>query len=176
MSEIIAKKYVKALLGSLKDKEIKDALNNLQSLIPAYDNKKFNSILNSYDISDDDKANFILSLFKKPDAKLINFIKLLSANKRLTDIPSIVKELSNQISVKENKYEGFLISGFKVKADEIKDIEQNISKKLNTSIKLKNRVTDYSGIKVEVDSLGIEVSFSADRLKAQMSEHILKSL
>ncbi len=176
MSEIIAKKYVKALIGSLKDKEIKDALNNLQSLIPAYENKKFTSILNSYDISDDDKANFILSLFKKPDLKLTNFIKLLSTNKRLTDIPSIVKELSNQISVKDNKYEGLLISGFKVKADEIKDIEQNISKKLNTSIKLKNRVTDYPGIKVEVDSLGIEVSFSADRLKAQMSEHILKSL
>jgi len=115
-------------------------------------------------------------MFDKPDAKFTNFIKLLSANGRLTEIPSIVKELSTQMALKNNQYEGFLISNFKIKADEIKDIESNLSKKLNADIKLTNQVTDYPGIKVEVESLGIEVSFSQERLKAQMAEHILNSL
>ena len=33
---------------------------------------------------------------------------------------------------------------------------------------------DFNGIKIELDDLGVEVSFSIDRLKAQMSEYILK--
>ena len=37
-------------------------------------------------------------------------------------------------------------------------------------------VNAYPGIKVELDNLGVEVSFSAERLKAQMCEHILKAI
>ena len=36
--------------------------------------------------------------------------------------------------------------------------------------------SDYNGIKIELDDLGVEASFSVDRLKAQMSEYILKAI
>lgn len=176
MSDVIAKKYINALMKSMDSKALEATLGSLKSLIPAFGSEKFNNILNSSDVTNADKEGFILSMIEKPDAKLTNFIKLLSSNGRLTDIPSIVKELSNQIALKNNQYEGLLISNFKIKADEIKEIELSLSKKLNADIKLTNQVTDYPGIKVEVESLGIEVSFSQDRLKAQMAEHILSSL
>jgi F-type H+-transporting ATPase subunit delta len=176
MSDVIAKKYVNALMKSLDSESLGRALSSLKSLVPAFGNTKFNNVLNSSDVSVADKEGFILSMIDNPDAKLTNFLKLLSTNGRLTEIPSIVKELSKQIALKNNQYEGLLISNFEVGDDEIRDIESNLSKKLNADIKLTNQVTDYPGIKVEVESLGIEVSFSQDRLKAQMAEHILNSL
>ncbi len=176
MSDVIAKKYINALMTSMDGKAQETTLGSLKTLVPAFGNEKFNNILNSSDVTNANKEAFILSMIEKPDTKLANFIKLLSANGRLTEIPSIVKELSKQIALKNNQYEGLLISNFKVGADEIKDIESSLSKKLNSDIKLSNQVSDYPGIKVEVESLGIEISFSGERLKAQMAEHILNSL
>ena len=173
---ILAKKYVAALMKSMDSSDLEKSYKNLSSLVPAFENKKFNTILQSSDLSVKDKENFVLSMFDNTDGKFGNFIKLLSLNGRLNEIPSIVKELSKQIALKNNQYEGVLISNFEVPSDEIKDIESNLSKKLNVDIKLENRVTDYPGIKVEIDSLGLEVSFSQERLKTQMAEHILSSL
>ena len=36
--------------------------------------------------------------------------------------------------------------------------------------------SDYNGIKIELEDLGVEASFSMDRLKAQMIEYILKAI
>ncbi|MCH9813357.1 MAG: F0F1 ATP synthase subunit delta [Epsilonproteobacteria bacterium] len=176
MSDIIAKKYVKALSATMDDAGLTATFNSLEALIPAFQEKKFNNILHSNEVSNAQKESFVLSLLDNTDAKFTNFVKLLSANGRLSEIPSIVKELSNQIALKNNQYEGLLISNFEVEASQLEEIEKNLSSKLDASIKLSNQVTDYPGIKVEVESLGIEVSFSADRLKSQMAEHILKSL
>ena len=176
MSDVIAKKYINALMKSMDGGALESTHKSLKTLVPAFGNEKFNKILNSSEVTDADKEAFIFSMIENPDTKLTNFIKLLSSNGRLTEIPFMVKELSKQIALKNNQYEGLLISNFKVSDDEMKDIEKNLSKKLNSDINLTNQVTDYPGIKVEVESLGIEVSFSQDRLKAQMAEHILSSL
>ncbi len=173
---ILAKKYVVALMKSMDGSELEKSYNNLNSLVSAFSNAKFNNILQSSDVSTKDKENLILSMFDDKDTKFTNFIKLLSENGRLNEIPSIVKELSKQIALKNNRYEGVLISNFEVPENEIKDIESNLSKKLNVDIKLVNNVTDYPGIKVEIDSLGLEVSFSQERLKNQIAEHILSSI
>ncbi len=176
MSSVIAKKYVKALISSLDDKALVSTLGNLKTIVPSFANKKFNEILGSHNITNSQREAFILSLFKNPDEKFTNFLKILNANGRLSDIPAITHELSKQISLKNNEYEGLLISNFKVDKADIKEIEENISKKLDATIKLTNKVSENSGIKVEVESLGVEVSFSSDRLKSQMTEHILKTL
>ncbi len=173
---VIAKKYVKALVESVDEKSLVLAYESLKNLIPAFNNKKFNNILSSSDVTSLKKGEFILSLLKNPDVKLTNFIKLLSKNGRLNEIPTITKELKNQIAKLNNQFDGVVISNFEVNQSDMIDLEKSISKKLNTTIKLENKVSDYPGIKVEVESLGVEVSFSKDRLKAQMAEHILKTL
>ena len=57
-----------------------------------------------------------------------------------------------------------------------KMLEENLSSKFNAKIKLENVVSEYPGIKIELDDLGVEVSFSIERLKTQMIEHILKAI
>lgn len=176
MSSVIAKKYVRALTSSLDDSGLENVFASLSTLLPAFSDKKFQAILGSSDVNASQKESFILSMFENADQKLTNFIKILGENGRLGDIPAIVKEIANQIALKNNTYEGVLISNFEVSDESLADIEANISKKLDANIKLQNKVTDYPGIKVEVESLGIEVSFSSDRLKSQMTEQILKAL
>lgn len=176
MNSVIAKKYVTALADSMNDKLLISTLSSLKTLVPAFANKKFNNILLSNDIDSSQRESFILSMFEKPNVKFTNCIKLLNTNGRLGDIPAIVKELSNYIALKNNQYEGLLISNEKVDKKDMEDIEKKISKKLGSTIKLTNKVSDYSGLRVEIESLGVEISFSNDRLKAQMAEYILKSL
>ncbi len=176
MSSIIAKTYVKALLKSMNKKELNETLESLKEIIPAFKEQKFLDILFSKTLSLDDREEFLLTLFQKPSKKFTNFIKLLNIHDRLLEIPSIAKELQNQISILNNEYEGKLISNFKITQKDKKEIEESLSKKFDAKIKLQNQVSDYDGIKVEIDSLGAEVSFRVDQLKNQIAKHIFKSL
>ena len=105
-----------------------------------------------------------------------NFIKLLGANKRLELIPAILNEMKIEQSLLENTYRGEVIGNFDLSADQLKALEENFSKKFDSKIKLDGSKSDYNGVKVELDDLGVEVNFSIDRLKSQMSEYILKAI
>ena len=176
MDTKIAKKYVKALLNTLDQKETEELSSSLNKLVSAFENHKFKDILLSPDISKNTKEEFILSSLDTKDKKIENFVKLLVSHKRLMQIPSIAGELDYQLSLRKNEYKGFIISNFKMKESQIKKLEQSFSKKFNSTIKLENRVTDYQGVKVEIGALGVEVGLSQDRLKAQLTEHILKAI
>ena len=60
--------------------------------------------------------------------------------------------------------------------DEIKMLEGKFSKKFNSSIKLNFEKKDVDGIKIDIDSLGIEIGFSRERVQTAMLEHILKAI
>ena len=101
---------------------------------------------------------------------------MLNCNDRLKLIPVVSKELKYQLSLKNNTYEGTVSTNFKMSQAQIATLEENFSKKFNSKIKLNANENSYPGIKVELDDLGVEVSFSVERLKAQMTEHILKAI
>lgn len=176
MSEAIGKKYIKALISSVGDKNLGSVSTALISLSSAFSSAKFNNIILSSDVKKEDKESFVLSMLEKPDAKLTNFIKLLIENGRLSDIPAMSKELQKQIAIKDNEYHGVLISNFEVKSEEITEIEKNLSSKLGSVIKLENQISDYPGLKVKIEDLGVEVGLSTARVQSQLVEHILKSL
>jgi len=176
MSGTIAKKYVNALFKSCDDAQIKSIDSALEGLLDAFKIPKFTTIIQSPDISLVDKETLLLSLVENKEAKFTHFIKLLCANNRLALIPLIAKELQYQLSLKNNVFEGEVMSNFKVTAAQLKTMEENFGKKFNAHIKLHASKNSYPGIKIALDDLGVEVSFSLDRLKAQMSEHILKAI
>ncbi len=176
MNEAIGKKYIKALMASIDEKDLGTVSATLASLSSAFSSTKFNNVILSSDVSKADKEAFMLSMLEKPDVKLTNLIKLLVENGRLSDIPAMSKELQKQIAIKNNVYHGVLISNFEVDSKQIADIEKNLSTKLSSDIKLENQVSDYPGLKVEIEDLGVEVGLSTARVKTQLVEHILKSL
>lgn len=176
MSSLIAKKYVNALMKSCSDLEINSVEKSINEISNAFSSVKFNNIILSPDLSSEKKEEFLLSLVDDGEVKSSNFIKLLAVNNRLDLIPSISKELKYQISIKNNSYEGEIISNFEISQEQIAKLEDNFSKKFSAQIKLNSIVSNYPGVKIQLDDLGVEVSFSLDRLKSQMVEHILKAV
>jgi F-type H+-transporting ATPase subunit delta len=176
MSGAIAKKYVNALMASCTDGELAELMSTLTQLKEAFTIEKFNHIILSPDVTAGAKEELVLSLVPGAAVKFNNFIKLLSSNDRLNLIPSIAKELKYQLALKNNTFEGKVSTNFALSKEQIATLEENFSKKFNAAIKLHAEKESYPGIKVELDDLGVEVSFSLERLKAQMTEHILKAI
>jgi F-type H+-transporting ATPase subunit delta len=176
MVPVVSKKYVKALLSGQSEKKAKEYYKNLSILSNAYSLEKMKNIILSPGISKDKKYGFLISLLDKSDKSLNNFIKILVENVRVYLLPSICNEIRYQIATKENKFIGKIISSSALDNKSKKSIEEKLSIKFNSSIKLESIISDYPGIKIEIEDLGVEISFSIDRLKAQMTEHILKAI
>ncbi|TQR61385.1 F0F1 ATP synthase subunit delta [Campylobacter troglodytis] len=173
MEDLIAKKYAKAILTRNDANEFYELM---LKLVPAFSLDKFKLILNSYDIKKEEKLNIIMSFFEKTTPNFTNFIRLLAHNSRLNLIPQIVEELRKQKALKEQLYSGTVFSQDSISLDKITELEQKLSKKFNVSIKLDNQITNMQGIKISLDELGYEISFSMQGLKTKMSDYILKTL
>ncbi len=172
----IAKKYVKALSNSVDETLFTALYEQMRLLVPAFKEKKFRAIIESSDVSKSEKVNFLLTLIDSKDKKVENFIRLLVENGRLELIPDIVKEMKRLIEERTNRYSGVVISGEKLDAQALKTIEESLSKRVGATIELENRVTDYPGMKVEIENLGLEIGLSTERIKQQIARTILSAI
>lgn len=176
MKELIAKKYVNALLKSTTSDELNSILISLEVLVPAFGLEKFQNIIQSPNVSALQKQNLVLELLDTPSQKVINLIKLLGEKDRLALLPSIKSDLDYQLALQQNRYEGVVEGSFELSKEQLNALEKSFSKKFNATIELRSQRSDYPGIRVALDDLGVEVSFSLERLKSQMAEHILKAI
>lgn len=174
--DLIAKKYAKALLDSNDSQVLSNVLSSLNEILPAFCNEKFNNIIDSQDVTQDQKIDFVLSLPSYRSFALENFIKLLGEKKRLSLIPEIVKILNNEISASNNCYTGVVFSKIPLDNYYLSDLSSKLSYKFNKNITLSYIQNDYDGIKVDIEGLGVEIGFSKDRFKKSVAEHILKAV
>lgn len=176
MNDLVAKRYVKALLYGRDTSSISVISDKLNFISLAFFNERFNSIISSPQIASDAKINLISSFVNGMDDTLTNFIKLLGEKRRLSLLPFIAKELSSQIAKMNNSYTGIVYTNQELSNDYVSSIEEQFSKKFNVRLSLSQDVCDYDGIKVDIDGLGVEISFSKERLKSQLIDHILKAV
>jgi F-type H+-transporting ATPase subunit delta len=174
MSDLVAKRYVKALLKG--DEDISVVYSNIKNIASAYRDEKFVSIITSADVTKSDKVNLICSFVDNIDNKTESLIRLLADNKRLNIIPDIADELKQEIALLNNSYEGIVYTNIELDKNYLDSIQDKFAKKFNITLVLTQSVCDYDGIKVDIEDLGIEIGFSKDRLKSQMMEHILKAV
>ncbi len=177
MEELIAKRYVNALVGSTDKKERADFSKILLAMTEAFSDSTVVEKLSSPLISNEAKTSMVVESLGKADGKLINFIKIVGENGRLDLLPTIAKVLKQAIQTETNKYEGVVTSSSKLKAAELKELQKSLSAYTNgANIELTQEVSDVDGIKVSVEDLGIEVNFSKQRVKEQLIDFIKKSL
>ena len=176
MRELIAKKYVNALLKSTTSEELNSILSSLESLVSAFEMVKFQNIIQSPHVSSSQKESLVIELLENPSQKLINFIKLLGEKDRLSMLPAIKSDLDYQLSLQQNRFEGLVEGSFELSSEQLSALEKSFGNKFNARIELRSQKSDYPGIRISLDDLGVEVSFSLERLKAQMAEHILKAI
>lgn len=174
MEELIAKRYAKALSSASKDiSSVADVLNTLSESIQV---EEVMSALTSPLITDSKKTEMILSAVGDADIILVNFIKVLGENKRLDMIPAIAKVLTSDLQKVSNQYVGILKSSAKLPEEELSKLEMTLKKYTGSEIKLKQEKTDFDGLRVAVNDLGIEVNFSKQRVKEDLIDFIKKSL
>jgi F-type H+-transporting ATPase subunit delta len=176
MVELVAKRYVKALMSGRDVESLTGIFNELKSISTAYGDDKFLSIISSTEVSKDKKTDLIVSFIDGCSDATKNLIKLLGEKGRLDIVPNIVSDLDNELSIANNSYKGVIYTNVELSDDEVSKLNQQFAKKFNVDLTLTQNVCDYDGIKVDIDGLGVEVGFSKERLKSQMIEHILKAV
>lgn len=173
MDDLIAKKYALAILGR---KDANSFYENLQGILGAFNEPKFSLILSSNEVKKDEKFNLISSFFTKPSKEFVNFLKILSVNSRLNLIPKITAELGKQRALKAQIYSGVVHSPKPLKKDDLANLEDKLSKKFKVKIELENEISTQKGVKIALDELGFQISFSMQDLEAKLSDYILKTL
>ncbi len=176
MEELIAKRYVKALLEVISPEQKITYSQVLNSIALLFNNKNISEKINSPLISSDKKVSFILDGVKDSNSSLINFIKILGENNRLSLIPTIARSLNQELQKESNNYSGIVTSSNELNSSEIEKLESSLKSYTGSTIKLSQTKSDLDGIKVTVDDLGIEVNFSKQRVKEQLIDFITKSL
>ena len=176
MEELIAKRYVQALLSVAGKKEKDVYISAINAIASTFSDSEVATMIKSPIVSDTAKVDAVLAAFgSKPDLRLSNFIKILGKNKRLSLIPAIAIELNAQMQKESNAYEGSVKSKNKLDKSDIAELEETLGRYTGASIKLKQKKSDLDGLRVEVDDLGIEVNFSKERVKEQLIDFIMKS-
>ena len=177
MEELIAKRYVNALVDSTNKEERDNFSKILLAITEAFLDSNVIEKLSSPLISNEVKTSMVIESLGEVDDKLLNFIKIIGENGRLDLLPTIAKVLKQAIQTETNKYEGVVISSSKLEESELKELQKSLSAYTNgANIQLTQEVSDVDGIKVSVEDLGIEVNFSKQRVKEQLIDFITKSL
>ena len=177
MEELIAKRYVKALKESLEQGDLENVKVVFRALAAEFSNDKFVQIISSPDTTSQQKETLLLEGVKGAQSDQVNnLIRLLVENGRIGIIPAMADELEKEIARSTKSYQGKVYSNSDIDAGVIAGLSENLGKKVDASIALDFVKTDFDGIKVEVEALGIEVNFSKSRLNMQIIDHILKAI
>lgn len=177
MEELIAKRYLKAIKTSNDVKSMKNLSLIFSTLAEAFNNKKFIQIINNPDVSKDQKAEILLTAVKIAKSKDVdNLIKLLAEHNRINIIPAIAEVMRKDLAMANKSYSGTVFSDTDITAKVVKDLSSGLGEKFDSKISLNFVKNDFNGIKVEVEDLGIEISFSKTRINNQIIEHIVKAI
>ena len=176
MVDLVAKRYVKALMSERDSEGLLSIYNELKTISTAYNDDKFLLIVSSTEVEMGEKIELILSFVDNCSEATNNLIKLLGDNKRLNIIPDIVDGLNSELSALNNSYTGIVYTDKELAQADIDRLNSQFAKKFDVSLELTQNVCDYNGIKVDIDGLGVEIGFSKERLKSQMIDHILKAV
>ncbi len=176
MEELIAKRYVKALMQSASLDELQEIEKYLEGIAKLFKEWKIKEIVISPEIKAQEKLELLVGGLKNPNKKFVNLLKLLAQKRRLSLIPYLAKELENQIALMQKRFKGRVLSEFELSSSEIAKIEEALSRRIGAEVKLEPASQKFDGIKVEVDTVGIEIEFSKSKIKKQIIENILQAI
>ncbi len=176
MEELIAKRYIKALKEVMSLDELKEAEEIFEAVSALFKDEKVKDFLLSPEVSESKKAQLLIEAIKPQNKKIENFIKVLAQKRRFSLFPTLAKELRREIALMQKRFDGCVYSDFELSPDEIAKIEEALSKRVGAQVSLRQCGKEYDGIKVEVDTIGIEVDFSRSKIKKQLIDNILKAI
>ncbi len=177
MEELIAKRYIKAFKEGRDVESMINATLVFDTLAKSFDDARFVEIMNSPNVSKEQKLEILLATVKPANSSSIDsLIKLLVENKRILIIPAIAESMRKDIAHTSKTYKGLVYSDSDLDAKVIEDLSKGLSKKFDSNISLSFVKENFNGIKVDVEDLGIEINFSKTRINDQIIQHIIKAI
>lgn len=177
MVALVANRYVKALLEGETAKDMAALSAIFDALASQFEDESFFDFISAPHVNSSVKEEILLAAVEKAKSqKLNNFIKLLAEKNRFELIPEIASQISKEISVVNKAYNGKIFSDIEVDAKTVKALSSGLSAKLEANITLEFVKTNFDGIKVEVEDLGVEINFSKERINSTLIGHILKAI
>ena len=174
-----AKKYTRALVAAIGQKDANKALEALQKLSSCFKDSVFSGIIGSPAVSKAKKEEFILSFLEGgkgvANEKIINFLRLLNQKNRLSEIPQICDELRRLISANKNEYELVVSSSFKLTKADLEHIKTQTAERLGVSLVVREKHSDIEGLKLFVDGIGVESSFLKGAFTNSLRGYILQA-
>lgn len=175
MKELVAKRYAKALIEAIGTEKLVAVLEWLQGARKAFEVETFRELLSSPQAPKELKTQVVLEVLGEGEAKFINFIKALAEKNRLELIPEICQELDRLIAVNRNEYKAVLTTQEAFDEATLKALEETLAKKLQAKLAITQKLGEFDGVKLVVEDLGVEVSFSREKFVNDLRNHILKA-
>jgi F-type H+-transporting ATPase subunit delta len=177
MIELVAKRYAKALTDGSNNKQMDSYINVLDGIASALSASKAKEIIASPLVSSSEKISWVIdSLGKGADPVLVKLIEVMGEKGRLGLIPSLVSILKFEKKKQSNSFVGRVESRNTLSDKELEKLEKALSVHSGATIKLDQIKSDLNGVKVEVEDLGLELSFSKDKVKTALLDYIQKAL
>ena len=177
MEELIAKRYIKAIKQGSDIDSMRSMAELFSVLAEQFNNERFIQIIDNPDVKKEQKSEILLEAVKSANSKDVeNLIKLLAENNRIDIIPAIAEVMRKDVAALSKSYSGTVYSNSTIDDKVMKDLSSGLGKKFDSNISLEFVHSDFNGIKVDVEDLGIEINFSKDRINSQIIEHIVKAI
>ena len=176
MDKMIAKKYAKALMESGDDATLSRRLEILKAIGEAMIDARIKEFITSPLVEKEKKAELLLSVMNAEDDGVANLIKLMNEKGRLDLIPDLVAIVEFERKKHFNRFEGTIHSDETLSKESVKKLEKTLEKYSGAQIDLAQKRSDQVELKVEVEDLGIELSFSREKVKRSLIDHIQKAL
>ena len=169
----VSLRYANALILISKKSGLKQIQNDFESFINLIKtNKDLKMIINNPLISITKKSTILENICKviKTQKIFLGFIKTLTKHNKIVLIEKVFSQFNKLIDINEGFTEVHLTTSTKLKDKKLKQIEQIISQKINSKVKLKKKVDPQiiGGIIIQINSFMIDNS-----VKSKLSENII---
>ena len=112
----------------------------------------------------------------KIDEKLYRLLEIMSENGRLDLVPELASILEYERKLASKSFVGKIESDATLADEDIKRLEKRLSEYSGAKIVLEKGAQREDGLRVEVEDLGIELSYSKERVKADLLAFIQQAL
>ncbi|WP_455539769.1 F0F1 ATP synthase subunit delta [Terrisporobacter sp.] len=179
MIDLIANRYAEALFQLSEEENIsKEIYSELLDVVQIIkENKELDNVFKSPLVPKNEKIGLIETLFNgKINNNLKNFFKILVEKGRISSLQSIQLTFKQLLNEKNNILEGTVISAIALTNEQVKELEETLSKKYNKNITLENKVDKniLGGVLVRLGNIQIDGSVKTrlDNIKDQLSQVI----
>lgn len=175
----VSSRYATALFDLACEKQCTDNWQEQMRFVKSVfaHNKDYLAFFSHYRISKEEKRSVLCNVFNgKVDKDLVNFLQLLLDKRRIGNVIGIATAFNSLCNEAKGVSEGVVYSVNELSAEDKKQIEESVGKKLGVKLDLLNKLDPnlISGIKVVVGDSVIDGSMQ-HRLTSLKSELLKES-